>query len=382
MRLLLVTAALAGCSFSPAHDPASFACSAEAPECPPGTTCIEGRCRVPADAGPPPDLRFRQELRLALPIEGDLNEVPVLVTLTPDVFDYASARADGNDIRFTDDAGNGLVHEVEEWNPGGRSIVWVKLARLGAGDQSIWLYYGDPDADPPTGAREVWSRYQAVYHLGAGGGDSAAAMNDGALTGTESAAGQVGAGRQFRGDDHIEIGPDPPLLRAVPGATLEAWVQPGSVSGAADQVVVAVSAHGATLSRAQIKLDPTGNAKVVFRTVDVNDPNVGLIDDRPLVAGEWTWMVAVADFPAGTVRIYLDGVATAAVTAMSSFADATPDTAPDRALIGIDETDAESFAGLLDEVRIAGTAMSAPWIRTQYLSMTGQLVSFEPPEAL
>ena len=381
MRLLLVTSALVGCSFSPPEGGGQFACSAAAPQCPPGTSCIDDRCVVPADASLPPDFQFRQPLQLALVEDGELTDVPVLVTLTPDVFDYEAVRNDGDDIRFTDLAGNPLVYEVEVWDPGGTSILWVKLRRLGPGDESIWLYYGEPDADPPTGGREVWSRYQAVYHLGGGGADSSAGMNDGALTGTETAPGWIDGGRLFDGNDHIEIGPAPPFLRAVPGATLEAWVKPAPLSGDADQVVVAVSAHGAQRSRAQIKLDPLGDVKVVFRTVDTAEPSAPLVDDQPLVPGEWTWVAAVADFRARTVRVFVNGVESAAAIT-DAFAETTPDTAPDQALIAIDEANIELFDGTLDEVRIAAEALSDRWLAVQKRSMRGELITFGEPEAL
>jgi hypothetical protein len=380
VRLLLLPL-LTGCSFSAPDGPAAYACSDEEPDCPAGTLCIDGRCSVPADAAPPPDFQFRQELRFALPADLELTEVPVLVTLTPEVFDYDAVRNDGDDIRFTDLADAPLVYEVEEWNPRGRSLLWVKLARLASDADAIWLYYGAADADPPTGAREVWTRYQAVYHLGGGGADSSAGMNDASLTGTTAETGRIGNGRLFDGNDHIDIGPEPPLLRAVPGATLEAWIDPAPLSGDADQVAVAVSGHGTTQSRAQLKLNKAGDAKVVFRTVDADAPSAALVDDRPLAAGEWTWVVAVADFPAGTVRVYLDGVESASVTT-TAFSDSTPDSLPDRARLGIDETDIEPFSGVLDEVRIAGDALSDAWIEIQHLSMTGALIDFGTPEAL
>ncbi len=386
MRLLLAPLiALAGCSFSAPDGGDTFACSAAAPECPPGTMCIDGRCTVESDAAPlpPTGFGFRQKLTFDNRGRGTVAGFPVLVALEPGVFTYGDAAGDGSDLRFFDPDDTPLPVEVESWNPSGRSLLWVVVPEVtGNSDLDfIWLYYGHAAPPAPPGG-DVWSTYQAVYHLTAGADDAAGAMIDGTLTGTEPVAGRIADGRRFDGvDDHIEIGPAPPLLRAVPGATLEAWVKPAPPAGDADQVVLAVSAHEAALSRAQIKLDPARDVKVVFRTVDAQEPSAPYVDDKPLSTGEWTWVVAVADFAAGTVRVFLNG-AEGGELMTAAFADATPDTAPDRGLIGIDETGVELFTGDIDEVRIAGAALSGDWLAAQYASMTGALVGFEPAEAL
>ena len=55
-----------------------------------------------------------------------LEQLPVLVVLTPERFDYASAAPDGSDLRFVDPSTRAVLpHEVEQWQPGRR------LARVG-----------------------------------------------------------------------------------------------------------------------------------------------------------------------------------------------------------------------------------------------------------
>ena len=38
--------------------------------------------------------------------------------------------ADGSDLLFTDDTGAPLSHEIEEWNVGAKSFVWVKAPSI------------------------------------------------------------------------------------------------------------------------------------------------------------------------------------------------------------------------------------------------------------
>ena len=96
-----------------------------------------------------------------------LADFPVLVRLSPTLngFDYSCCRADGSDIRFFDASGNILSREIDTWNPGGESLVWVKVPSLSASTK-ITCLYGFAGAAPGS-ASEVWSNgYAAVWHLG------------------------------------------------------------------------------------------------------------------------------------------------------------------------------------------------------------------------
>ncbi len=386
--LLLLLTALAGCSFSAPDGGGAFACSAAAPECPPGTTCIDGTCRggeEVADAATPPNgFAFRQKLRFDNRDNGTVAGAPVLVVLDPGVFAYTEAAADGGDLRFHDVDGAPLPHEIEAWNPAGSSFLWVLVPEVtGNSDQDyIWLYYGHPEPPAPPGG-SVWAGYQAVYHLSDGAADSAAQGLDGVATGTKPSDGRVAGGLEFDGaEDHIVVGPDPPLLESVRAMSIEAWVRPSAPIGAGDQVVAAVSADGGDFSRAQIKIDPAGNVRAVFRTQDLEAENAVYTLDSALPEGQWTWVAVSADLVDKELRIVLNGGASVGSLANVSLDDITAATTPDQALISADETGGEGFSGVLDEIRIAGRAPTSDWLRLQYASMIDQLVTIEVPEAL
>ncbi len=389
MRLLLaLLTALAGCSFSAPDGGGTFACSAAAPDCPPGTTCIDGFCRggeEAADAAPTPTgFAFRQKLRFDNRDNGTVAGAPVSIVLDPGVFAYTEAAPDGSDLRFYDVDGAPLPHEIEEWNPAGRSFLWALVPEVtGNSDQDyIWLYYGHPEP-PSLPGGSVWSAYQAVYHLFGGADDSAAEGLDGVASGTKPADGRVAGGLEFDGtEDHVVIGPNPPLLESVRGMSIEAWVRPTAPTGPGDQVVAAVSASGGDFSRAQIKIDPAGNVRAAFRTNDLEADSVVYTLDAPLPAGEWTWIAISADLVEHEIRIVLNGSGSVGSLETGSLGDTSPATTPDRALISIDETGGEWFAGVLDEIRIAGRAPTDEWLRLQYASMIDQLVTIEVAEAL
>ena len=71
--------------------------------------------------------------------------------------------ADGGDLRFIDEYGNLIPHEIDTWNPEGESLVWVRMPTLAAG-RKITAYYGNatPDALPDT---DFWSNYLGVWHF-------------------------------------------------------------------------------------------------------------------------------------------------------------------------------------------------------------------------
>jgi hypothetical protein len=383
VRLLAVLlSAFAGCSFSPPEGGGMFACSAAEPACPPGTTCIDGRCGVAADAAPSSAFAFRQKITLGDRDRGSLSQFPLLIRLDGKGFDYTAAQADGADLRFYDPDEAPLVHEIEVWEPSGESLVWVELpeASIGSTPDHIWMYYGDPELAAPGDGAEVWSAYQAVYHLGASPADSGPRGLDAVPDGTGRTIGVVGEGNAFDGEGtHMRLPDNPDLLRSVPGMTLEAWVRP--CAHEVERVVVAVSSHGSVESRAQFKVTSTGKVRLAFRSDDEQGSLVSLETPGPIPAETWSWVAVVADLPADTVAIYIDGQQIIAADSVG-FAERTVETIPDAAFIGIDEEGIEPFEGIIDELRIAGRAMSTEWIAAQYAAMTGALVTLEPPEAL
>ena len=106
--------------------------------------------------------------------EGTLEDFPVLVKISEydettgkgiQDFSYADClKANGGDMRFTDDAGNFLASEVDTWDPDGTSLIWVKVPNL-TSSTKITAYYGWKMAPAADGAA-VWSNgYVGVWHL-------------------------------------------------------------------------------------------------------------------------------------------------------------------------------------------------------------------------
>lgn len=394
---LSLSLSLGGCVVSSDLGGTAFLCS-EDPVCPDGTSCVDGRCvaGVPsADAGgddASSDLLdggagafgFRQQLTIDNAARGELVDFPLLVALDATRIDYGALRPDGADLEFRDAGGALLPHEVERWDPDGRSIVWVRVPLIDArsADGSIWMYYGDPSARVAGDPAAVWSSYEAVYHLEGEEdqlADATARGYDGTSIGAPSEAGLIGLGRRFDGvGQYIDLGTERDFARAAPAITAEAWINPSAVQRG---VVFGASVGGAASSRIEVRHELEETVRGGARTQDVGDIQSALTL-ATVPVDTWSWIAVVCDFGAADVSIYIDGELAGQATALL-FDATTPDTPSAQAVIGADEALASDFfAGLIDEVRLAPAAMSADWVSAQNASMRDEMVSYGAPESL
>ena len=94
-----------------------------------------------------------------------------LARLTPERFPYEKLKSSGDDIGFFDEAGRELPFEVEYWNFGGESRLWVRIPEVAADGSSerIWLYFGSRGKTGRRDANAVWdSTFAGVWHISPG----------------------------------------------------------------------------------------------------------------------------------------------------------------------------------------------------------------------
>ena len=201
----------------------------------------------------------RRKITFANGTRGQLDNFPVLIALTaPTNIDYAKTQNNGEDIRFVDpdDIANSppcipapiLSHEIERWNEGGTSYLWVKGPKIDANSTTdfIWMYYNNPAAPDPqidsAFTQGVWSNgYVGVWHMKevppAQIKDSTVYANHGTPKGgmdaADSITGQIGSALDFDGGvggvpwDYLDAGNSPSLqISGVVPITLEAWAVP------------------------------------------------------------------------------------------------------------------------------------------------------------
>lgn len=104
-----------------------------------------------------------------------LTEFPMLVRVSEERvkgFYYARARSDGGDIRFTDERGKLVPHEIDTWHDAnGESLIWVRVPYLRTGT-TLTMHWNLATGSslPANDATAVWKDYVAVWHMNATGG--------------------------------------------------------------------------------------------------------------------------------------------------------------------------------------------------------------------
>ena len=95
-------------------------------------------------------------------------QVPVALEEGVNGFTYADAAADGADLCVTDAGGTQLPVEIENWNPSGKSIVWVKVPSFSK--DSVLTFLWGADAAGLTPLRDhLWGNdARLVMHLADG----------------------------------------------------------------------------------------------------------------------------------------------------------------------------------------------------------------------
>jgi hypothetical protein len=121
-------------------------------------------------------------------VTADVTDFPVAVQLGAANFDFTQAQENGEDVRFTNEAGDILPHEIEGWDSDGRvAAVWVLVDMIEGNndEQFIWMHWGNADAEDASDGKAVFKRedgYVGVWHLSDEPGNAANGYKDATST--------------------------------------------------------------------------------------------------------------------------------------------------------------------------------------------------------
>jgi uncharacterized protein DUF2341/concanavalin A-like lectin/glucanase superfamily protein len=347
---------------------------------------------------PDPDLRSDQSINFLAPFEDwgfrrkivfnnvdqtdDLTNFPVLVRLSDSWFDYGHTQDLGEDIRFIDsDLAEILPHEIEKWDEGGASVIWVRVPHIpgSSNEDYIWMYYGNAAAADSQNPGAVWEpNFIGVWHLAET--EAATTAFDSSLPsyhGTyqngvvlDRAGGFDDRAVEFDGDnDRVNLGGlDVDGARDDDGITIEvfAWNDLGNsrlISKADGRQeddhwwMLSASDNGTRL-RFRLKLE--GTTQVLYA------------DNADLPIGDWFY--AVGAYDGDGMQIYTDG----SPNGSNSHTGTVSRNGGIQAWIGSNPTDGyETWNGFIGEVRISNIGRSPDWIAATWLTFSGTFVTIE-----
>ncbi|MDD4869525.1 MAG: DUF2341 domain-containing protein, partial [Kiritimatiellae bacterium] len=299
-----------------------------------------------------------------------LTNFPVLVVLNEGTngFFYNQLRSTGTDLRFTDEATNELSYEIEQWDPGGNSYVWVKVPEF-TNNCLIWAYWGNADAAVPeyltNGA--VWNtNFKGVWHLHANAQDSTANRYDGIVYGGANSvptAGLIGNSWNFDGLDNAVR-----VSRMIQDDfTIACWMKAGASSPIGPQWTNGWGLVDANVSGVQndFGLAYTTN-QACFGT---GNPDQTIRAGPQINDLQWHYVVATRVRSTGVKNLYVDGVYRDTQTSTTNRL-----TTPGAMAFGQMQMWLNYYNGRIDEVEISDVDRSPNWIWASYMTQASNCV--------
>jgi hypothetical protein len=290
-----------------------------------------------------------------LPASVSEDNFPLLVRLHKDFFPFEQAKANGDDLRFADDLGAPLAHQIEEWDPAqGNACVWVRIPSIkGNSRQQIKLFWGNSEARSASDGKSVFNGangYLSVRHMVDPAKDEVGTALS-ANQGTTATPGIIGSARRFALGQGIRCGENIATLPSGSQShTSEAWIRPDKSNGR-------ILAWGLEKAQGKVVMQvaspPHIRMECYFSGADVAGKST-------LPMSEWTHIAHT--YRKGESRVYVNG----RLDGVTSTPNA-PLSIPTPAKMWIGGWyGTYNFAGDIDEVRISNVVRSPGWIRLQY----------------
>ena len=346
-----------------------------------------------AHADPVDWTQYARSFEIAFPGyagSGALTNFPVLVRLSAErnAFKYNKCKvANGGDLRFSDANGNLLSSEVDTWNPGGESLVWVKVPALTASTKII-AYYG---CDTPVAVdpKDVWSNgFVGVWHLN----ESARPLLDSSASGVHFTKSFGDAGKEGYYDDHIAFATNgmvgagvafdmngdhrgmllaPDVNHVSDGLgeiTIELWTKRrGDADNGKSRYLMTKYGGDSSHFAYQITQQNT-DQRLASQFKDEDGVNISV---NPNSAGvtpidAWCHSAYVCTVTNGAGNMYVNGVSRinnpSGATTKPLLAVDAPISLGNRG----DNTAGYAFPGIVDEVRVSSVARTKDWIKATY----------------
>lgn len=294
-------------------------------------------------------------------------------------FRYSDCLRDGSDLYVEDENGNRLDHDLEQWDPAGESIIWVKMPTFGK-NRRLRLYYSGPVNDVVQSAN-VWSDCVGVWHMAEANGSVADAAGHSGYemkpygTVRSSVEGPVGMARDNGREGSSYLLAYYKNLELFSSFWVSGWFKCHSSSEG--EVALLTNRKTYTHGKGFAVRIPSGKT-TAMTFQGASSENLKSVEARDVpMDNEWAHVTAVYGSK-GVVKVYVNGELTTTYRcgsdeATSEIAEAT-DTSYPLCLGYVHTTDTESasvpFHGAFDEIRYGdgGNAdKPATWVKAEYL---------------
>ena len=335
----------------------------------------------------PAEFRLSMEVTFSGYSGEELNDFPALVKLSTAIagFRYSDfSLLGGGDLRFADEDGNILPHEIDTWDTAGVSTVWVKVPSL-TKDTKIYAYYGC--ANPPAASPDsVWdSGYVGVWHLGESGlpmKESTGVSTDfsqSTNTVVYGASGAVGRSVDFSTSYASQynglFANDDDDLDGFEDFTIEVWTfQNAFYTDDSKELWAGILGKRAAAKNDESFFVYQNSLKNAGNTLPKYCFNVNGTDGREMltattlpVLGQWMHNVYTRNAGTGAINVYFDGTNNVSAVATQQgpvYAGSAP------LQLGWVAATYSTFPGKIDEVRISKVVRSAAWIKATHDTIT------------
>ena len=303
-----------------------------------------------------------------------LENFPMLVRLYEKIegFSYSGFLSEGGaDLRFSLADGTELVHEIEKWDPSGKSYVWVKVPQLSAGMELV-MHWGKAGDVAPSGSVFGDSGLWTALHLNETGGSYADATGnnhtgsnaskavDGVTYRPQPVDGLIGGAVRISDLGQNAKGPAV-LINSYASSgisdtfSFSLWFRYVGTEAVANDCIMC-SAD----CRVELWWGQPGNLGILDPGCNWTSVNVGSVFSP--AADDKKWHHLAVTFSGTTARIYVNGVHKKAYTLKAPMAQTG------KALgIGNNQTlERPAFKGDIDEFHLSTGVLSADWIAAEY----------------
>lgn len=308
------------------------------------------------------DWQYRKQISVDTTAQGAaltqaLGRTALLVRLHTGNFSFDGVNESGADIRFVaSDDKTVLNHQVESFDPlMGMALIWVDVPDVQGGQrQDLWMYYGNPKAQPANGQPSFDADYTTLMHFDGATPRDASPYGNQVQGNAVSIEGIIGRAIQFNGQPLL-LAPSPSLqLPAGAAFTFSAWVRQDQLLG--DQLLLARHEGGNSLLLGVSQGLPF---------VEVN--GLRSAASQVLDAGQWQHLALVGE--GGTLSLLVNGRQVASLVAAVPAFNST-------LAIGADVPPAEGqpasayvpFVGAMDELRLSRVARAVPVLQADALA--------------